>query len=144
MNQLCRRKSVSLDHPSLCIFCLLTNALHRIFIYGELQCGSQVFSSACDTQSCDVKLTSYPVIGTETATSPWSLLRYFSRVWFGLCCLMTPGLSQDIQCHGWPYFFLNLQFTRSDIWPHIKLAVSLVITCGHFNLPEGFVWVCMG
>ena len=20
-------------------------------------------------------------------------------VWFGLCCLMTPGLSKDIQCH---------------------------------------------
>ena len=23
----------------------------------------------------------------------------------GLCCLMTPGLSKDIQCHVWPYFF---------------------------------------
>ena len=22
----------------------------------------------------------------------------------GLCCLMTPGLSKDIQCHVWPYF----------------------------------------
>ena len=21
-------------------------------------------------------------------------------VWFGLCCLMTPGLSKDIQCHA--------------------------------------------
>ena len=21
------------------------------------------------------------------------------RVWFGLCCFMTPGLSKDIQCH---------------------------------------------
>ena len=20
-------------------------------------------------------------------------------VWFGLCCLMTPGLSKDIRCH---------------------------------------------
>ena len=37
--------------------------------------------------------------------------------------------------------FLNLQITRSDIRPHIKLAVSLVIACGHFNLPQGFVWV---
>ena len=26
-------------------------------------------------------------------------------VWFGLCCLMTPSLSKDIQCHAWPYFF---------------------------------------
>ena len=39
--------------------------------------------------------------------------------------------------------FLNLQITRSDIRSHIKLAVSLVIADGHFNLPQGFVWVCM-
>ena len=40
--------------------------------------------------------------------------------------------------------FLNLQLTRSDIRPHIKLTVSLVIAYGHFNLPWGlcdYVWV---
>ena len=39
--------------------------------------------------------------------------------------------------------FLNLQITmaRTDIWPHIRWAVSLVIAYGHFNLPQGFVWV---
>ena len=41
--------------------------------------------------------------------------------------------------------FLNLQFTRSDIRSHIKLAVSLVIEYDHFNLPHsvcvGHVWV---
>ena len=26
-------------------------------------------------------------------------------VGFGLGCLMTPGLSKDIRCHVWPYFF---------------------------------------
>ena len=40
--------------------------------------------------------------------------------------------------------FLNLQIIRSDIGPHIKLAVSLVNAYGHFNLPQAFVWVCMG
>ena len=40
--------------------------------------------------------------------------------------------------------FLNLQITRSAIRPHIKQADSLVIANGHFNLPQGFVWVCMG
>ena len=40
--------------------------------------------------------------------------------------------------------FLNLQIIRSDIRPHIKWVVSLVIAYGHFNLPLGFVWVCMG
>ena len=27
---------------------------------------------------------------------------------------------------------------------HVKVAVSLVIADGHFNFPQGFVWVCMG
>ena len=54
---------------------------------------------------------------------------------------MTSVLSKDILCHVWPYFFLNLQITRSDIRPHIQWAVSLVIVHGHFNLPQGG---CMG
>ena len=33
--------------------------------------------------------------------------------------------------------FLNLQTTISDIRPHIKSAVSLVIAYGHFDLPRG-------
>ena len=40
--------------------------------------------------------------------------------------------------------FLNLQITISDIRLHMKWAVSLVIPYGHFNLPRGFVWVCIG
>ena len=40
--------------------------------------------------------------------------------------------------------FLNLLIARSDIRPHTKWAVRLVIAYGHFNLPQGFVWVCMG
>ena len=53
---------------------------------------------------------------------------------------MTPGL----RTFGVMYnhiFFLNLQFTISDIRPHIKLAVRLVIAYGHFALPQ--VFVCM-
>ena len=62
-----------------------------------------------------------------------------------LGCLMTRGLRKDIRCHVWPYFFLNLQIARSDIRPHIKWAVSLVmIAYGHFNLSQGLKWVCMG
>ena len=40
--------------------------------------------------------------------------------------------------------FQNLQISRSDIRPHIKWAVSLVIACGHFNLPPGFFCTCIG
>ena len=57
---------------------------------------------------------------------------------------MTPGPSKDIWCHIWPLFFLCLQITRSHIIPQIKWTVSLVIAGGRFNLPRGFVWVCMG
>ena len=39
--------------------------------------------------------------------------------------------------------FPNLQIIRSDIRPYIKWAVSLVTAYGHFNLPQGFVWVCI-
>ena len=42
------------------------------------------------------------------------------------------------------HIFLNLQITGTDIRPHIKWAVHLVIVCGHFNLPQGlcgYVWV---
>ena len=41
--------------------------------------------------------------------------------------------------------FLNLQIIRSDIRPHIKWAVSLVIAHGHFKSSSGvlceYVWV---
>ena len=50
-------------------------------------------------------------------TMQWERKRKFE---FNLCCLMTPGLSKDIQCHVWPYSFLCLQITRSDIRPHIN------------------------
>ena len=57
---------------------------------------------------------------------------------------MTHGLSKDIRCHVWPNLFLNLQIIRSDIRPHIKWVVSLVIAYGHFNLPQGLAqYECM-
>ena len=40
--------------------------------------------------------------------------------------------------------FLNLQITSSDVRPHIKWVVGLVITYGCFNVPQVSVWVCMG
>ena len=58
---------------------------------------------------------------------PYGIYTAMGLVWFVLCCLMTPALSKDIRCQVWPYFFLNLQITRSDIKSRIKWAVSLVI-----------------
>ena len=65
--------------------------------------------------------------------------------WFGLCCLMTPGLSKDIRCHVWPYF---LQASANQ---QIRHKATHKVGCqpgdfayDHFNLPPGFVWVYMG
>ena len=55
-------------------------------------------------------------------------------VWV-LCCLMTPGLSKNIQHHAWPFSALCLQITISDIRSQVKRAVSLVIANGQFDLP---------
>ena len=41
----------------------------------------------------------------------------YVKLWFGFYCLVTPCLIKDIRCHVWPYFFLNLQITRSDTRP---------------------------
>ena len=76
------------------------------------------------------------------------LLLYVLVVWFGLCCLMTPGLSKDIRCHVWPIdhtFYKQVQISRSDIRPHIKWAVSLVIlhmiTSIFLRALCGYIWV---
>ena len=58
-----------------------------------------------------------------------------------LCCLMTPGLSEDIWCHVGPYNrFAHLQIRQQTT--HEK-AINLGTADGHFNASSGFVWVCM-
>ena len=61
----------------------------------------------------------------------------------GLGCLMTPGVSKDIQCHVLTYF--------SKVSNHqIRHQVTYKVGCQpgdsyiHFNLLQGFVWVCVG
>ena len=66
--------------------------------------------------------------------------------WSSLCCLVTPGLSKGILCHVWPYFFYKqVQISRSDVRPHIKWAVSLVIlhmvTSMSLQGLCGYIWV---
>ena len=74
---------------------------------------------------------------------PWVLVQGFTVANVkSLCCLMTLGFSKNIQWHVRPYFFpLCLQMPKSDIRPHVKWAVSLVIAHGHYNLPQQFAWV---
>ena len=55
--------------------------------------------------------------------------------------LFNNGLCEDIQCHVWPYYFLCLQITNSDIMPQVKWAVSLVLADTYFNISQEFVWV---
>ena len=67
------------------------------------------------------------------------------EVWFGLCCLMTPGLSKDIGVMYDHTFYKQVQISRSDIRPHIKWAVSLVIlhmiTSIFLQALFGYIWV---
>ena len=69
---------------------------------------------------------------------------YIGRFGLVLCCFITPGLTKGIQHTVQPYPFLSLLITRAVFKPHVILVVSLVTEEGHVNLPQGFVWVCMG
>ena len=60
-------------------------------------------------------------------------------VWFVLFNGTWSQYGHSVSCMA--ILFQNSQNTRSDIRPHIKWAVSLVIACGHFILPQGFVWM---
>ena len=55
----------------------------------------------------------------------------YMGIW-SVWCLITPGLSTDIQCHVWACSFLSMQITRSDLRPKVKYVVSLVIADGQF------------
>ena len=54
---------------------------------------------------------------------------------------MTPGL-RTFGVMFILFFFLNFN-SPYQTSGHIKLVVRLVIAYGHFNLPQGFVCVCM-
>ena len=81
---------------------------------------------------------------SSTGNNDWVKVSF--EVWVSvLCRLMTPGHSKSIRCHTsiWPYSFLCLQITRSDIRSHLKGAVSLVIADGHLIFLRGlcgYVW----
>ena len=55
-------------------------------------------------------------------------------LWEGLvwCCLMTPGLSKDIQHHVCFSRLVNLQIRQQSAWWLLKRVT--------FILPQGFVW----
>ena len=73
-----------------------------------------------------------------------SMLEVKDRGWVGFALFNDTWSQYEHSESCMIILFLNLQVTRSDVRPHIKWVVSLVITYGHFNLPQGFVWVCMG
>ena len=49
-----------------------------------------------------------------------------------------------MSCMTIGYYFLCLQITKFNTRPHVKWVVQLGDADGHFNLPLGSVWVCMG
>ena len=64
-------------------------------------------------------------------------LKMYGR--FGLCCLMTPSLRTFGVMYD--HAFSKLANYQIRYQAKLKWAVSLVIAYGHFNLPQGFMWV---
>ena len=64
------------------------------------------------------------------------------RFWFWLFNGTWSQQGHSVSCMT--ILLINLLITRSAIRLYIKWAVSLVIVYGHFNLPQGFVWACIG
>ena len=98
-----------------------------------------ILSGFNETSNCDFNIGR--CARTCTGLLVFMLTSSFSMS--GLCCLMTPDLSKGIRRHVLPYFS-KLANHQINIRPHIKMAVSAVISYGDFNLPQGFAWVCMG
>ena len=96
----------------------------------------------CVPSDFDTMYTSWPSFPPPNSFF-YSKKYAIGLVWFGLCCLMTPGLSKDIpiRCYVWPYFS---KLANHQIRHRATHKVSLVIAYGHFNLPQGlcgYVWV---
>ena len=89
------------------------------------------WQTKCSWMSRDCRCPLYPCYSGVCVWMVWFVL--FRDTW--------SRWGQSASCIT--ILHLNLQITRSDFRPHIKWAVRLVIAYGHFNLHQGFVWVCM-
>ena len=126
--------------PPVCIITLITKmAKHswRILLHFAIEQKFVMLQSLCLLSVmklifCDIKDGITP--------SSWS--DELNGLHFVL--FKTSGVSKDIQYHVWSYSFLWLQITRSNIKPHAKWAVKTGGCRWLLNLPQGFVWVCMG
>ena len=66
--------------------------------------------------------------------------RRWSHLSLGLCGLMTPGLSKDIQCHLWLCFskLANHQIRWSAWWLHMVTLIFNRALCGYDGLTHSF------
>ena len=67
-----------------------------------------------------------------------------NTIWV-LCCLMIPGLSEDIQCHVWPCSFSKL--VNHQISDHLHIGQPAwwlqVATLLFLKRPHWYVWIHM-
>ena len=123
------------------------------------QSSHEVFSKVHNHKSMHARVKGYASVDSENSepyngftctqmrhnnivTSRYKMF-ILTKAWFRLCCFIYL-VSVRTFCVMYDHTFLNLQITGSDIRQHIKWVVSLVIAYGHFNLPQGFVRVCIG
>ena len=58
--------------------------------------------------------------------------------------MRTLGVMYDILCFMFAKQANLNNLKQANVRPQVKCAVRRVTVDGHFNLPKGFVWVCMG
>ena len=92
-----------------------------------------IFSNPFYAVSC------FPVEPFSSASSENVYKQLLERVWVWFVLFYDTSSQKGYLMPSMTILFLNLQIIRSDIRPHIKWAVSLVIAYGHFNLPQGIV-----
>ena len=93
-------------------------------------------SSQPTNQTQDAQWTVSLVIAAGHYNFPTIVFVDMNRLTYTYTTLM-------VTSYDYTLYILCLKITRAGIRPHVKWAVKLVISDGHFNLSQGFVWVCV-
>ena len=97
-------------------------------------------TSRIDLARDNIGNTTYQALLCDSAARP----HYMELSRFGLVLFDDIWSQKGHSVSCMTTLFLKLQITKSDIRPHMKWAVSQVITYGQFNFSQGFMCVYMG
>ena len=121
-------------------------------VFPRLSAGSEMTAWSQRSARSNENIMIVCLLNNEPLLSAWCQALQWLKLWapghsFGwlVCCLMTPGLSKEFSVIYDHTFYKQVQISRSDIRPHIKWAVSLVIlhmvTSIFLQALCGYIWV---